>query len=78
MKKFITKVLYYGSIVLPIYNFLKDLCINGYAVYINHQQELETIRMHKAFQEDKLTNISPDEYFKAREEMIKRKENQNG
>lgn len=78
MKNFITKVLYYGSIVMPIYNFLKDLCVNGYYVYINHQQELSQIKMEKAFETDKLFNITPDEYFKAREEMLKRKENNNG
>lgn len=77
MKKFITKVLYYGSIILPIYNFLKDLCVNGYYVYINHQQELETIKMMKSFETDKLENITPEEYFKARDEMLKRKENKN-
>lgn len=72
MKKFLQNVVYYGTLVLPIYRFLKDICVEGYVIYINHQQEIETAKMRAQFNKDTLQHVSAEEIYKAAQEIIKK------
>lgn len=69
MTKFLKKVLYYGTLVGPFYNFLKDICVNGYAIYINHQEEIETAKMYARLKEDQLEEISVADFLKMYDEI---------
>ena len=73
MKKFIVKCIYYGTLVMPIYRFLKDLCVEGYAIYINHQQELETVRMRAQFKSDELEQVPVEEIMKDAQKIINKR-----
>lgn len=72
MLKFLKKALYYGTLVVPFYRFLKDVVVNGYAIYINHQQEIETAKMNAHFIADQLDDLSIDEFNKLKEQILKR------
>lgn len=72
MLKFIKKVLYYGTLVVPFYRFLKDVVVNGYAIYINHQQEIETAKMNAHFIADSLEDMSIEEFNKLKEQILKK------
>jgi len=54
-------------------NFFKDICVNGYAIYINHQQEIETAKMRANFNKDELEEISVEEF----EEAVRNIRNKN-
>lgn len=72
MKAF-KKFVYYVSLVGPIYSFLKDICVNGYRIYINHQEEIETAKMYAKMRADELTEISVDEFLKLQQEIRSKK-----
>lgn len=72
MIKFLKKVLYYGTLVVPFYRFLKDVFVNGYAIYINHQQEIETAKMNAHFVADSLEDMSIEEFNKLKEQILKK------
>lgn len=72
MLNILKKVLYYGTLVLPFYRFLKDVAINGYAIYINHQQEIETAKMNAHYVADNLDEMSIEEFDKLKEKILKK------
>lgn len=72
MINFFKKVIYYGTLVVPFYRFLKDVCVNGYAIYINHQQEIETAKINAHFVADQLDDMSVDEFNKLKEFILKK------
>ncbi len=72
MRKFLKKVIYYGTLVVPFYRFLKDICVNGYIQYINHQEQIETAKMHAKFFADSLDDMSIEDFNKLREKILKK------
>lgn len=70
--KFLSKLVYYGTLVCPIYKFLKDVIHGGYVTYINHQQEIETAKMYAKMRQDVLTNMSRDEFFAEFKDIVER------
>lgn len=72
MLSILKKVLYYGTLVVPFYRFLKEICVNGYTIYINHQQEIETAKMNASFVADSLNEMSIEEFNKLKEKILKK------
>lgn len=71
---FIAKVIYYGTLVMPFYKFLRDVVKTGYAQYINHREELEQAKMMAEFEKNQLEELSIDEFFRTQEQMRKKGE----
>lgn len=71
--KFLSKVFYYGTLVGPIYRFLKDVIQGGYAQYINHQQEIETARMYAKMRQDELSNMTAEDFFAQFKQIVERR-----
>lgn len=72
MLKIFKKFIYYGTLVVPFYRFLKDICVNGYIQYINHQEEIETAKMHAKFVADSLDEMSIEDFNKLKEKILKK------
>lgn len=72
MKNFLIKCVYYGTLIMPIYRFVKDICVTGYAIYINHLQEIETAKMRAQFNSDQLQEVPVEQIIQDAQKIIKK------